>query len=66
MRVSLLVAAVCMALPVFGRDTETAAGNKKLKSGLQPGQGVGAFPVVDVTGRFNKKSSVCYNVSSLQ
>ena len=58
MRVSLLLAATLLALPLMG--SEKASSEKKLKSGLQPGEGVPAFHVVDVTGRFKAKPSVCY------
>ena len=60
MKLSLWVAASLLALPISAEEGKKPAEKEKLKSGLQPGEGVPAFHVVDVTGRFKKQASVCY------
>ena len=46
-----------VALLLVSMSTFAAAGD--LKSGLQPGQGTGAFQVKDITGP-KKGTSLCY------
>lgn len=62
MRPLYWLAASLLALPIAaGAEAETAKKEQeKLKSGLQPDEGVPAFQVVDVTGRFKEQPSVCY------
>ena len=52
MRMSVVLTAALLASPLLHAD-------EKVKSGRQPGESVGAFPVIDVTGKFQPKS-VCY------
>ena len=52
MRMSVFLTAALLASPLLSAE-------EKVKSGCQPGEGVPAFPVVDVTGKFQPKS-VCY------
>ncbi|MBN1443887.1 MAG: hypothetical protein JXA90_14350 [Planctomycetes bacterium] len=60
MRPLYWLAASLLALPIAaGAEAETAK-KEKLKSGLQPDEGVPAFQVVDVTGRFKEQPAVCY------
>lgn len=50
---------VCLIFSAFLVATPLTAG-EKLKSGCKPGEGVRAFQVHDVTGKFKTSKQVCY------
>lgn len=52
MRISMVLTAALLASPLLSAE-------EKVKSGRQPGESMPAFPVIDVTGKFQPKS-VCY------
>ena len=52
MRIGAVLTAALLVSPLL-------AAEEKVKSGRQPGEGVPAFPVIDVTGKY-KPQSVCY------
>jgi hypothetical protein len=52
MRVSLAFAAVLLAAPL--------GAGEKAKSGCQPGEGMAAFQVHDITGKYKTSRQVCY------
>ena len=54
MRVNTMLTAALLALPL------AQVAGEELKSGCQPGQGMPAFPVHDVTGKYKKDAAVCY------